>query len=175
MTNFTQAPSKRELTTEDLLSVAEAALARGGSVCVPADGLSMGKRLSRAKGLYVRQLELGRLHIGSILVYRSDGEGWTAHRVIWPFRNHPLWVCLTKGDAYGGVDVPFVRPDQVIGEVVAVRYPDGVVPIDRGWRQIVERGRGWSGLLSAMVWECAHSLRHRRWRLRPWLEEEPEG
>jgi len=174
MTDSIQVTRKHELSVDDLRSVAMAALERGGTVCVPADGVSMGAKLSRAEGLYVRSLSLGRIRCGSILVFRNGAGNWIAHRVIWLFRSHPTWFCVTKGDGYFSADLPFVRADQVIGEVAAIRYPDKVVPLDGFWGRAAQRVKGLSCLAVAALSEVIQSVGRRRWRLGGILNEAPE-
>lgn len=162
------------MSADDLRSIAMAALERGGTVCVPAGGVSMGAKLSRAEGLYVRTLSLGRIRIGTILVFRNGAGNWVAHRVIWLFRAHPTWFCVTKGDGYFSADLPFVRAEQVVGEVAAIRYPDKVVQLDGFWGQCAQQVKGMGCLAVAALAEVFHSVRRRRWRLGGILNETSE-
>ena len=173
MTNSTPTSDKCDRSVDDLRSVAMAALERGSAVCVPASGVSMGETFSRAEGLYVRTLSQGRVKIGTILVYRNGAENWIAHRVIWLFHSNPRWFCVTKGDGFRSADVPFVQADRVIGEVVGLRYPDSVVQLGGFWAQRVQGMRGIYNLITAVVWETAHTLKRRRWRLRGMLNQTP--
>ena len=172
MMDSNQFSKARKLSTDDLRSVAVAALERGGTVCLPVAGVSMGGKLARAEGLVVRKLTMGHVPIGSILVFRTEAGNWTAHRIVWLFRKHPTWFCITKGDGRWSADLPFVRADQVIGAVTAIRYADRVVQLNGCWAQRIGFAKGLSCLVMAVLWEIAYTVRHGSWRLTSTFQQE---
>jgi hypothetical protein len=82
--------------------------------------------------IQVEPVAADRWRAGDVLLYRS-GKFLVAHRLLRQEQRQGKPVLLTRGDAFPWWATERLRPQQVLGRVVAVAWPGGLkLRIDRG-------------------------------------------
>jgi hypothetical protein len=89
-------------------------LRRFGEVRLRVIGSSMLPAVQPGDVLTIRQCVMSAVECGAIVLFTRDGRLF-AHRVVARRNTH----LVTRGDALDGQDPP-IRPDQLLGQVVAV-------------------------------------------------------
>jgi hypothetical protein len=126
----------------DSMELLAAALDAGGRIVLPSAGASMGTAFANAAAVQVDRPDRRRLRIGAVIVYRRAGA-WIAHRVVWVFPPSSPWLCVTKADGVNALDRPFVRAEEWLGIVSALRFGEQ-------WRDLAGSAARWRGVARAL-------------------------
>ncbi len=129
------------LSRDELHDLAADVLGQGAFLVFAARGGSMLPFIREGDLLTVAPLGHSPLRLGEIALYRCHGGALLAHRVIG--RAHDPELLLIRGDASWG-EVEQVRPEQLLGRVVALERLGRTRRLDTLWRR--RAARLWHGL-----------------------------
>jgi hypothetical protein len=139
-------------TDDDLDELLLDLLHSEGKLTLPARGFSMRRHDRWADTLVLYPVDVNRLRIGSVLVFRRHGI-WVAHRVIWVFPKDDPRLCVTKGDAFMAFDRPAVMKGDEVAVVGAIATGDRVQSLTATrWIRTREKYRGLVGLADGTLW-----------------------
>ena len=79
----------------------------------------------------VKPIEASVIRLGDVIFYRSARGRLLAHRVIKVGAQRGQVALVTKGDSVSRPD-QLVRPEQVLGQVVAIKRAGRTIRLDRG-------------------------------------------
>jgi signal peptidase len=104
----------------------------GRTIRFCAHGMSMRPTIQHGDFVTVEPIDASEIRRGDILLYR-DGDHVIAHRVVGLSASRRLLLC---GDGIETPDQP-VRPDQVLGRVVALERGGHLLRLHRHWRKLL--------------------------------------
>lgn len=134
----------------DSTALAAEVLKLGHRVRIPTVGTSMHPFIRYGQVIHIQSATMSGLAVGDIVVYVS-GRRMVAHRVLKKGRDEEGPFLLTKGDSFSAFDAP-VRPEQVLGKVVAVEKGRRRVNPASPWRRPLNRFCAWVSPLSPWLY-----------------------
>jgi len=120
----------------DFVELAVDILSKGNMLHFRAHGGSMYPFIRDGDIIEVKPIEASAVRLGGVIFYRSAGGRLLAHRVIKVGAQHGQVVLVTKGDSAFGTD-PLIHPEQVLGQVVAIKRGERRIRLDRGVYQLI--------------------------------------
>lgn len=115
----------------DFAELAADILSKGDVLRLRVHGGSMHPFIRGGDIIEVEPVEASAIRPGEVIFYRSARGRLFAHRVIKVDAQHGQVALVTKGDSASSPD-PLVHPEQVLGQVVAVKRGDRRIRLDRG-------------------------------------------
>lgn len=144
----------------DLADIGAQVLSSGARLRFRARGFSMHPLITDRDILIVEPVDVDRLRVGDILLFRSATATVLAHRLIHKETGPSRSLLIMRGDARPCPDQP-VSPDHVLGQVVAIERQGRARSLERGWVAWL----GWLiARLPAQIMVMIHRARSRRQR-----------
>lgn len=137
----------------DSTVLAAEVLKLGHCVRIPTVGTSMYPHIRYGEVIHIQPARLSGLAIGDVAVYVA-GRRMVAHRVVSKGKDEHGPFVVTKGDSFPASDAP-VRPEQVLGKVVAVEKGRRRLALDTPWRRRLNQFYAWVSPLSPWTYPAA--------------------
>jgi signal peptidase len=118
--------------SELFLNISTGLLQAGYSIEFRASGSSMYPTIKDGEMITVQPIEISKIKIGDIVLYRTQ-TGVIAHRVVHVKRPNQLFLC---GDASNSFDAP-VMPQQILGKVISTIRAGRKILLDKKASSIV--------------------------------------
>ena len=125
------------LAGPDFAELAADILNKGDTLRFRAHGGSMHPFIRDGDIIEVKPImEASAIRLGDVIFYRSSRGRLFAHRVIKVGGQRDQRALVTKGDSTSSPD-PLVHPEQVLGQVVAIKRGDRRIRLDRGVHRFI--------------------------------------
>ena len=120
----------------DFVKLAADILGKGDALRFRAYGGSMYPFIRNGDIIEVKPIEVSAVRPGDVVFYHSVGGRLCAHRVIRVGAQRGQVALMTKGDSAPSSD-PLVHPEQILGQVFAIRRGDKRIRLDKSIYRLI--------------------------------------